>query len=105
MNQYGRSSFEPKDHNQSALDEFFIHHCESASSASLHGLSGRNLLILVRHTNLCIHNPEIYMFLELTLLSCIPTFVYQLIAKSMCAFVFNDAFPLVVCQAILFQND
>src|SRR4051794_15645877 len=48
------------------------------------------MLNLVRHTNLCIHNSENYMFLELTLLSCIPTLVYQLIVRSMCAFVFID---------------
>ena len=40
---YGRSSFEPKDHNKSALDEFFVLHCESARSTFLHGLSGRNV--------------------------------------------------------------
>ena len=56
----GRSSFEPKDHNKSALDEFSILHCESASPTLLHGLSGRNLLNLVRHVNLCIHNSERY---------------------------------------------
>ena len=36
---------------------------DSASSTFLHGLSGRNMLNLVRHTNLCIHNSESYMFL------------------------------------------
>ena len=36
---------------------------DSASSTFLHGLSGRNMLNLVRHTNLCIHNSENYMFL------------------------------------------
>ena len=50
------------------------------------------MLNLVRHTNLCIHNPESYMFLELTLLSCIPTLVYQLIVRNSCAFVFIDAY-------------
>ena len=44
---------------------------------------------LVRHTNLCIHNSESYMFLELTLFSCLLTFVYQLIVKSMRAFVYR----------------
>ena len=39
----GRSSFEPKDHNKSALDEFSVLHCESASPTFLHGLSGRNV--------------------------------------------------------------
>ena len=54
---YGRSSFEPKDHNKSALDEFFVLHCESARSTFLHGLSGRNVE-LARHTNPCIHKSE-----------------------------------------------
>ena len=44
---YGRSSFEPKDHNKSALDEFSIPHCESARPTFLHGLSGRNLLNMI----------------------------------------------------------
>ena len=35
---------------------------DSASSTFLHGLSGRNMLNLVRHANLCIHNPENHMF-------------------------------------------
>ena len=81
-----------KDHNRSALDEFSILYCDSASSTFLHGLSGRNLLNLVRHTNLCIHNSESYMFLELSLFNCISAFIYQLIVKSMCAFVFIDAY-------------
>ena len=78
---------DPKDHNQSALDEISILCWYSANSTFLHGLSGKNLLNLVQHTNLCIHNSERYMFLELILLSCIPTLVYQLIVKSMRAFV------------------
>ena len=60
---------------------------DSASSTFLHGLSGRNMLNLVRHTNLCIHNSENYMFLWVVLFSCILTLVYQLIVKSMRAFV------------------
>ena len=59
----GRSSSEPKDDNKSALDEFFMLYCDSASSTFLHGLSGRIMLNLVRHTNLCIHNSESYVFL------------------------------------------
>ena len=81
-----------KDHNRSALDEFSILYCDSASSTFLHGLSGRNLLNLFRHTNLCIHNLESYMFLELTLLSCILTKVYQLIVRNSRAFAFIDAY-------------
>ena len=84
----GRSSSEPKDDNKSALDEFSMLYCDSASPTSLHGLSGRNMLNLVRHTNLCIHNSERYMFLWVVpLFSCLLTFVYQLIVKSMRAFV------------------
>ena len=80
----GRSSFEPKDHNKSALDEFFVLHCESANPTSLHGLSGRNLLNLIRHTNLCIHNSASYMFLWVVpLFSCILISGYHLIVKSM----------------------
>ena len=62
---------------------------DSASSTFLHGLSGRNMLNLVRHTNLCIHNSENYMFLWVVLFSCILTLVYQLIVKSMRAFVYR----------------
>ena len=60
---------------------------DSASSTFLHGLSGRNMLNLVRHTSLCIHNSESYMFLWVVLFICILTLVYQLIVKSMRAFV------------------
>ena len=85
----GRSSSEPKDDNKSALDEFSMLYCDSASSTFLHGLSGRIMLNLVRQTNLCIHNSENHMFLELSLFSCILTLVYQLIVKSMRAFVYR----------------
>ena len=85
----GRSSSEPKDDNKSALDEFSMLYCDSASSTFLHGLSGRIMLNLVRHTNLCIHNSESYMFLWVVLFSCILTLVYQLIVKSMRAFVYR----------------
>ena len=64
-------------------------YCDSASSTFLHGLSGRIMLNLVRHTNLCIHNSESYMFLWVVLFSCILTLVYQLIVKSMRAFVYR----------------
>ena len=43
----------------------------------------------VRHAKPCIHNSENHMFLELSLFSCILTLVYQLIAKSMRAFVYR----------------
>ena len=80
---------ELKYHNRIILDEFSIIYCGSASSTFLHGLSGRNMLNLVRHTNLCIHNSENYMFLWVVLFSCILTLVYQLIVKSMRAFVYR----------------
>ena len=76
-----------KDHNRSALDEFSILYCDSASSTFLHGLSGRNLLNLFRHTNLCIHYSETVCSFELSRFSCLPTLVYQLIVKSMRAIV------------------
>ena len=60
------------------------------------------MLSFTRHTNLCIHNSENYMFLELSLFSCTLVFVYQLIVRSSCAFVLSMSFILVVCQAILF---
>src|SRR4051812_29843211 len=84
--------FEPKAHNQSTLEEFSIHNCDTASPTYLHGLSGRNMLNLVRPTNLCIHNSESYMFFELSLFSCHPTLVHQLIVRHSCAFVFIDAY-------------
>ena len=45
------------------------------------------MLSFARHINLCIHNSENYMFLWVVLRSCILTLVYQLIVKSMRAFV------------------
>ena len=75
--------------SQQALYELSMLYCDSASSTFLHGLSGRIMLNLVRHTNLCIHNSESYMFLWVVLFSCILTLVYQLIVKSMRAFVYR----------------
>ena len=94
---------ELNDHNQSALDEFSIIYCGSASSTFLHGLSGRNMLNFVRHTNLCIHNSESYMFLELSLFSCLLTLVYQLIVKSMHAFVYRCLLPLWSVKPFYFR--
>ena len=67
-------------------------YCDSASSTFLHGLSGRIMLNLVRHTNLCVHNSENYMILWVDLFSCILTLVYQLIVKSSCALELIDAY-------------
>ena len=58
----------------------------------LHGLSGRIMLNFARHTNLCIHNLERYMFLWVVPLSCYLTLVCQLLVRSRCAFMFIVAF-------------
>ena len=78
---------ELKYHNRIIFDEFSIIYCGSASSTFLHGLSERIMLNYVRHTNPCIHNSESYMFLELSLSSWFLALVYQLIVKSMHAFI------------------
>src|SRR5215216_2667816 len=80
---------EPKDHNESALDEFSILYCDSASSTFLHGLSGRNML---NSFDMLIYAPttqKIVCCFELPLFSCFLTFIYQLIVKSMRAFVYR----------------
>ena len=85
----GRRSFEPKDHNQSALDEFFSLYCDSASSTFLHGLSGRNML---NSFDMLVHastTQKIICSFELSHFNCLPTLVYQLIVKSMRAFVYR----------------
>ena len=81
-----------KDHNRSGLDEFSILYCDSASSTFLHGLSGRNMLNLF---DILIHASTTQITIcsfGLSLFSCIPTFIYQLIVKSMCAIVLIDAY-------------
>ena len=79
----------PKDHNQSARHEFSIHNCDSASSTFPHGLSGRNML---NSFDMLVHasttQKNICSF-ELSLFSCLLTFVYQLIVKSMRTFVYR----------------
>ena len=87
MNHLWQKFVGSKDHNRSALDEFPILYCDSANPTSLHGLSGRNMLnsfdMLIyastTHKTICSS--------ELSLFSCVLTFVYQLIVKSMRAFV------------------
>ena len=78
---YGRSSFEPKDHNQSALDEFSIPCCDSASSTTLHGLSGRNMLnsfdILIYAST----TQKVICSFELSLVSYFLALVCQLIVE------------------------
>ena len=96
---------EPKDHNQSALDEFRILYYDSANPTSLHGLSGRNMLNLF---DILIHastTQENICSFGLSLFSCFLTFVYQLVVKSMCTFVLSMPIILVVRQAILLWND
>ena len=78
---------ELKYHNRIIFDEFSIIYCGSASSTFLHGLSGRNML---NSFDMLIYAPttqKIICSLELSLFSCFLTFVYQLIVKSMRAFV------------------
>ena len=94
---------EPKDHNKSALDEFSILHCQSASPTFLHGLSGRNMLDLF---DILIHasttQKNICSF-GLSLFSYFMTFVYQLIVRTSCASVLSMPIILVVRQAVLFR--
>ena len=78
-----------KDHNQSALDGFSILHCDSASSTFLHGLSGRNLWNSFDMLNHAPTTQKIICSFELSLFSCLLTLVYQLIVKSMRAFVID----------------
>ena len=105
MNHYGRSSFEPKDHNQSSLDEFSIHIVNLPVLLLLHGLTGRNMLNLF---DILIHastTQKNICSLGLSLFSYFLALVYQLIVRSNCAFVLSMPIILVVRQAILFQND
>ena len=95
---------EPKDHNKSALDEFPILYCDSASPTSLRGLSGRNPLNLF---DMLVHastTQKTICSFELSLFSCILTSVYQLIVRTSCAFVLSMPIMLVVRHAILFRN-
>ena len=92
---------EPKDHNKSALDEFPIICCDSASSTFLHGLSGRNMW---NSFDMLVHASTTWKIIcsfELSLFSCFLALVYQLIVRSNCAFVLSMLITLVVRQAIL----
>ena len=105
MNRLWQKFFEPKDHNQSALDEFSILHGESASPTFLHVLSGRNMLNSFDMLIYAFTTQKIICSFELSLFSCFLALVYQLIVRSNCAFVLSMLIILVVRQAILFQND
>ena len=91
---YGRSSFQTKDHNQSALDEFSILYCESASSTLSAWVirkkcwASLDILIYASTTqkNIC--------SFELSLFSCILTSVYQVIVRNSCAIVFVSVYYL-----------
>ena len=80
---------EPNDHNQSALNEFSILYCDSASSTFLHGLSGRNMLNSFDMLIYASTTQKVICSFELSLFSCFLTFGYQLIVKSMRAFVYR----------------
>ena len=67
---------------------------DSASPTSLHGLSGRNMLNLVRILIYASTTQKVICSFELSLFSCLLTFVYQLIVKSMRAFVCRCLFLL-----------
>ena len=83
MNHLRQKFVGSKDHNRSALDGFSIHNCDSASSTFPHGLSGRNMS---NSFDMLIHastTQKVICSFELSLFSCLLTFVYQLIVKSM----------------------
>ena len=101
----GRSSFEPKDHNQGALEEYPIHIVTLPVLPPLHGLPGRNMLNLF---DILIHastTQKSICSLGLSLFSYFLALVYQLIVRSNCAFVLLMPIILVVCQVILIRND
>ena len=62
---------------------------DSASSTFLHGLSGRNMWNSFDMLNHASTTQKIVCSFELSLFSCLLTFVYQLIVKSMRAFVYR----------------
>ena len=102
---YGRSSLNQKITTRVLLMSSPFINRDSASSTFLHGLSGRNMLNLVRHTNLCIHNSEKLMFLWV-----VPLYLYsdpRLSIDSQEYACIRSSIPitLVVRQAILFWND
>ena len=80
---------ELNDHSQSALDEFSIICYGSASSTFLHGLSGRNMWNSSDMLNHASTTQKIVCSFELSLFSCPLTLAYQLIVKSMRAFVYR----------------
>ena len=80
---------ELKYHNRIILDEFSVIYCDSASSTFLHGLSGRNMWNSFDMLNHASTTQKIISSFELSLFSCILTLVYQLIVKSMRAFVYR----------------
>ena len=88
----GKSSFEPKGHDQSALDEFSFLYCESASSTLFAWVirkkcwASLDILIYASRTqkNIC--------SFELSLFSCILTSVYQVIVRNSCAIVFVSVY-------------
>ena len=85
---------ELKYHNRIIFDEFFIIYCGSASSTFPHGLPGRNMLNSFDMPNHASTTQKIVCSFELSLFSCQLTFVYQLIVKSMRAFVRRCLLPL-----------
>ena len=99
---YGRSSLNQKITTR-ALDGFSILYCDSASSTFLHGLSGRNML---NSFDMLVHASTTWKIIcsfELSLFSCFLALVYQLIVKSMRAFVRRCLLPLWSAKPFYFR--
>ena len=90
-----------KDHNRSALVEFSILYCDSASSTFLHGLSGRNMWDSFDMLNHASTTYKVICSFELSLFSCLLTFVYQLIVQGYACIRLSMPITHVVRQAIL----
>ena len=87
---------ELNDHNQSALDEFSILCCVSASSTFLHRLSG---ITMLNSFDMLVHastTQKIICSFKLSHFSCLLTLVYQLIVKRTRAFIHR-------CQLLLWS--
>ena len=76
---------------------------DSASSTFLHGLSGRNMWNSFDMLNHASTTQKIVCSFELSLFSCLLTLVYQLIVKSMRAFVRRCLLPLWSAKPFYFR--
>ena len=78
---------------------------DSASSTFLHGLSRRNMLNLVRHINLCIHNSKRYMSPWVVPLHLYSDHRLSIDSQEYACVRLSMPITLVVRQAILSRND